>query len=156
MTDILRPSILRYLPVEVSGQAFAFPMVDVVAVYRMGGDRQEQDLSQPIPSEGISVQVLDLRRFFGTVTEPVDSVQVVVISTHLGTCALLVDAIRPARTATPTEIRALPYLVDRLRYPFSGIICGSETLTLIVDSQRLFEQLHHVAPELVVGGVYAT
>jgi hypothetical protein len=157
MINFLGASILRYLPVEVAGQIFAFPMGDVVAVYRMDGEGQEeQDLSQPIPNEGINMQVLDLRRLFGTVTDPVASVQVVVISTHIGNCALLVDAVRPARTAAPTEIHALPYLVDRLGCPFSGVIGGLQTLTLIVDAQRLLDQLHHVVPELIVGGVHAT
>jgi len=157
MTDITASQVLHYLPVEVSGQAFAIPMSEVAAVHRAGGGAVDEDVaSEAGEPPGASVMAIDLRLLFFGRAQPSPKAHVVVISTQVGMCALLVDTVRPARTAEATTQYPLPRLVAAMNLPFSGVVREPDALILIMDSRRLVEQLRQVAPELIAESIYAT
>jgi chemotaxis signal transduction protein len=157
MTDTPNFQALHYLPVEVYGQTFAIPMSEVVAIHRSGGGAVDESVVPKVSEpSGASVMTIDLRHLFWGEAVSSPHAHVVVISTHAGTCALLVDAVRPSRTAEATAQSPLPRLVAAMDLPFSGVLREPDVLVLIMDSQRLVEQLRQIAPELIVESVYAT
>jgi chemotaxis protein histidine kinase CheA len=153
MADTTNPQALAYLPIEVSGQVFAIPMSNVVAVHRVrSGNVDEVITPEAGEPSGASVIVIDLRLLFFGRAQSSPKAHVVVVSTQVGMCALLVDAVRPARTAATTP---LPHLVAAMNLPFSGVVLEPDALILVMDSRRLVEQLRQVAPELIAESIYA-
>lgn len=139
---------LHYLPVEVSGQFFAIPMRDVSAVYRMGAGTNA--MPQANGSSVPAVPVIDLSHLFWDRASPLSGRHVVVIATDVGTCAVLVGGLRPARTAQATDRSALPRLPAFQHCPFRGLVHEPDALVLIVDCRALVEKLQRVSPELVL------
>lgn len=152
MTEVIdHPAqMLHYLPVELSGQIFGIPMSDVVAVERAQSDMGEASEPEANARAGACVPVIDLRCLFGGQSPPERTrPHVLILSTQIGSCAVLVDGVRPTRIADATTRHRLPALATATGCPFSGIVFDSDAPVLIIDTLRLVKYLRQVAPELV-------
>jgi hypothetical protein len=157
MTNTPDLQTLHYLPVEVSGQLFAIPMRDVSAVQRMGaGGSPEGVVPQGNGSSALAVPVIDLSHLFWDRASPLPGTHIVVIAAAVGTCAVLVNGLRPARTAQAADQSALPHLPALQHCPFRGLVREPDALVLILDCRALVEKLLRASPELVLEPDHAT
>lgn len=148
---------LHYLPVEVSGQLFAIPMRDVSAVQRMDtGTDPEGAMPQANGSSALAVPVIDLSHLFWGKAAPLPGTHIVVVTTEVGTCAVLVNGLRPARIAQVTDQFALPRLPAFQHCPFRGLVHEPDALVLILNCRALVEKLLRASPELVLEPDHAT
>jgi chemotaxis signal transduction protein len=153
MTSTENPHSLRYLPVDVSGQLFAIPMSSVATIHRIDSTSisgETNGIFRTNASNDTVVIVIDLRRLFWGITPSENYAHAVVIATDDGMCAMLVDAVKPTRVASPFSHHDLPRLVTGERLPFSGVIREPDSLLLVIDGIRLVEQLSHVVPDAVL------
>ena len=151
MSDFSSHSTLQYLPVEVSDRLFAIPMPDVVTIQRVQVGNSENGSAtetEEQPSSGITT--IDLRHLFWQDATASSKPHVIVVRTRAGTCALLVDAVRAARTVDKSAVDALPQLANSTAGIFSGVVHEPEPLTLILNTQRLVKHLRQAAPDLIV------
>ncbi|MBN1429413.1 MAG: chemotaxis protein CheW [Anaerolineae bacterium] len=145
------PSTLHYLPIEVSGQLFAIPMLEVAAIRQLGrGDAPVVSMGQEARQPAIPI--VDLQSlFFGVSLSDIEEpAYVIVISIPAFACAVLVDGVRPARLAEPADQLAMPLTLTNERYPFRGVLRTPEGLVLIIDSRLLIEELRRIKPDLIV------
>jgi chemotaxis signal transduction protein len=148
MADLTNQQELQYLPVELSGQLFALPMNDVTAVHRVSAGADEEPPSTD--QHAASLRVLDLRYLFWKQDNSDENMYVVVVSTNAGTCALGVDRVHSARTMRTATLQQLPQLISTIGWLFNGVICESDTLMLLINSQQLVEQVQQMSPDLVL------
>jgi chemotaxis signal transduction protein len=139
---------LQYLPVELSSQTFALPMSDVAAIHRKSVDTDDEPLSTD--EHAANLPILDLQHLFQIQSNPDTSRYVIVVSTAIGTCALAVDRVRPTRTIGMAALYPLPRLVSTVGWLFKGVICDSDNLILLIDSQRLVKTVQQMSPGLVL------
>jgi chemotaxis signal transduction protein len=157
MTNTPDSQTLHYLPVEVSGQMFAIPMRDVSAVHRVSaGTGPEGVIPQANGSSALALPVIDLSHLFWDRESPQPGTHIVLITTEVGMCAVLVNSLRPARTALTTDQSALPHLPAFQHSPFQGLVHEPDALVLIVDCRALVEKLQRASPELVLEPDHAT
>lgn len=141
---------LQYLPVELSGQLFAFSMNDVTAVHRVSAGVGEGEGPPSTDPHAASLPVLDLRYLFWKQASSGGNMYVVVVSTDAGTCALGVDRVRPARTIATASLHQLPPLVSTVEWLFNGVIRESDNLMLLINSQGLVKRVQQTSPDLVL------
>jgi chemotaxis signal transduction protein len=141
---------LQYLPVEVSGQSFAIPMVEVMAVRQLSPQDVSPE-SDGIEAADTTIPVIDLPHllFPNSQRNSGGPAYVVVLSIPMCTCAVLVDSIKPARRIDPADKLVMPPLLAGRRYPFSGALVEGDNLILIIDSRRLVDGLRQVNPRLI-------
>jgi chemotaxis signal transduction protein len=139
---------LQYLPIELSGQTFALNMGDVTAIHRKSVDTDDELLSTE--QQAANLPVLDLRRLFQSQANPYTNMYVIVLFTDAGTCAVAVDRVRPARTIETAALYPLPCLVSTVGWLFKRVICEADNLVLLINSQRLVEQIRQNSPDLVL------
>jgi hypothetical protein len=102
------------------------------------------------------VPVIDLSHLFWDRASPLPGRHVVVIATDVGTCAVLVNGLRPASTAQAMDQSALPHLPAFRHCPFRGLVHEPDALVLIVNCRALVEKLRRASPELILESDHAT
>ena len=151
MSNFSSRSTLQFLPVEVSDHLFAIPMPDVVSIQRVqGGNKENGSVTETEGPPSPDITTIDLRHLLWQDATASSKPHAIVVQTRAGTCALLVDTVRAARTVDESTIDALPQLANSMAGIFSGVVHEPEPLTLILDTQRLVEHLRQAAPDLIV------
>lgn len=157
MDDATSPQILRYLPIELSGQVFGIPMSDVVAIERAHRDSPSTESTSSEDGEqvGSGAPIVDMRYLFLGESPPDHGRYVVILSAPIGSCAVLVDAVQPTCTAHASVRRVLPSLLASAGCPFGSVVLEHDGPVLIIDTSRLMERMRQVAPELIMERTYA-
>ncbi|HEX3049899.1 MAG TPA: chemotaxis protein CheW [Aggregatilineaceae bacterium] len=124
---------VRYLPIEISGRLFGFPIASVLAVHGNESDS----------AEGESIMCIDLGCLFGLADSPALRSQTVILSTLAGVYAVRVDALHPIRTVN--KVDAMPPLLAMC--PFQGVVLEPDGLVLMIDPRQLIELVRRAVPE---------
>jgi chemotaxis signal transduction protein len=154
----MRTQVLHYLPIELRGQVFAIPMAEVGSIQRMPSSTLEEErLPGPALAPDDTMKIIDLGELFRDTGagEPSRHRYVVLVTPPAGTCGVVVDGVGSARRAGPDDQFAVPHLALTEGSPFSGVVRGVDGLALVIDANRLVDQLHRVAPEVVMERAYA-
>jgi chemotaxis signal transduction protein len=152
MLDTLDTQSLHYMPIGVSGQMFALPMSEVADIRRLEDEDMAVAASVTLNKGLATVPIIDLRRLFFPVSQPAPErpTYVVVIAIPGLTFAVLVDDVRPARRAAPSDHLTIPPLLAVRRYPFSGVIREAGSPVLMIDVCLLADELRQVRPDSVM------
>ena len=152
---------LQFLPIEVGGQSFGFPLSDVVTVSLIVSEASAESETSviPISEKPVSpenVPLIDLQHLFFGSSQGTGKAYALLLSTSAGTCALRVTAIFPTQIAEPTARFSLPTFFGLANKVFKTVVYDDEDrLTLIVDTNRLITTIQKINPQLVLESIHA-
>jgi chemotaxis signal transduction protein len=140
--NMLKPNMFRYLPVSANGHVLGIPFASIRQILSWsdlpGAQAETTDTSLPPGEEVVMIHLGHLMT--GTRREQKRS-QIIVIDAAPRKIALIVDSIAPMKAVEPGSYFPMPAIFTAGATLFGGAIRDHETLTLMLDPQRLAQGL---------------